>query len=184
MVQDARRSLASQMSRFAYAAIDAQSIPFENGRFDAVLANHVLFHVPDRARALQEIRRVLKPEGRFYATTIGPEHMIQMEALVKLVEPEAAIWTEQLRATFNLENGREELRGYFPIVSVDRYEDSLIITEVEPLIAYILSSTRFGVAYQGSDGEVDKLRRSLVSQIRSNGPISIDKDSGLFIASR
>jgi SAM-dependent methyltransferase len=39
-------------------------LPFENDGFDAVFANDVLCHIPNRASLLKEIRRVLKPGGR------------------------------------------------------------------------------------------------------------------------
>jgi Methyltransferase domain len=38
-------------------------LPFENNGFDMVWANHVLEHVPDDRRAMQELYRVLKPGG-------------------------------------------------------------------------------------------------------------------------
>jgi SAM-dependent methyltransferase len=43
--------------------MDIQAIPFEQETFDTVIANHVLEHVADDVQALQEIRRVLKPNG-------------------------------------------------------------------------------------------------------------------------
>lgn len=43
--------------------IDLQDIHFENNFFDIVICNHVLEHVPDYKKALQEIFRVLKPNG-------------------------------------------------------------------------------------------------------------------------
>lgn len=42
---------------------DIQRTGFEPGRFDAVLLNEVLEHVPDDAAALREMHRVLRPEG-------------------------------------------------------------------------------------------------------------------------
>src|SRR5579872_249871 len=42
---------------------DAQKLPFRSGTFDVVLANHMLYHIPDLDEALSEIHRVLKPDG-------------------------------------------------------------------------------------------------------------------------
>ena len=42
----------------------AESLPFEADSFDTVVATLVLCTVPDLDRALDEIRRVLKPDGR------------------------------------------------------------------------------------------------------------------------
>lgn len=43
--------------------VDMLNIPFDEASFDLLIANHVLEHVSDDARALQEISRVLKPGG-------------------------------------------------------------------------------------------------------------------------
>ena len=43
---------------------DAQRLPFDAARFDTVLMTYTLCSIPDPARALLEIRRVLRPEGQ------------------------------------------------------------------------------------------------------------------------
>jgi SAM-dependent methyltransferase len=43
--------------------IDLTNLPYPDASFDVVLANHVLEHVADNARALAEIHRVLRPGG-------------------------------------------------------------------------------------------------------------------------
>lgn len=43
--------------------VDMLNMDFSDGAFDLVIANHVLEHVEDDARALSEIRRVLRPGG-------------------------------------------------------------------------------------------------------------------------
>lgn len=43
--------------------VDMLAMPFDNGTFDCVIANHVLEHVGDVERALGEIRRVLRSGG-------------------------------------------------------------------------------------------------------------------------
>jgi ubiquinone/menaquinone biosynthesis C-methylase UbiE len=59
MLQEAQQNLRGSRRPFAFAVIDAQAIPYEDESFDGVIANHMLFHVPDRPRAFVEIRRVL-----------------------------------------------------------------------------------------------------------------------------
>ncbi|MBT2621799.1 MULTISPECIES: class I SAM-dependent methyltransferase [Chryseobacterium] len=44
--------------------INILSIPYENNYFDLVICNHVLEHIPDDAKAMKELLRVLKPEGK------------------------------------------------------------------------------------------------------------------------
>ena len=48
-----------------YAAVDAETLPFDDGQFDAVYSQVVLYRLPDPVRALREIRRVLAPGGRY-----------------------------------------------------------------------------------------------------------------------
>lgn len=42
---------------------DLLTLPFGNNSFDAILCNHVLEHIPDDAKAMAELYRVLKPNG-------------------------------------------------------------------------------------------------------------------------
>src|SRR5437764_1240500 len=62
MLDEARASLTTVSTRFVLA--DAQALPFRDAHFDAVIANHMLYHVPDLPRAFDEIRRVLAPIGK------------------------------------------------------------------------------------------------------------------------
>ena len=43
---------------------DAQAMPYEESSFDAVVCGYGVIHVPDPAKALSEMRRVLKPDCR------------------------------------------------------------------------------------------------------------------------
>src|SRR5690242_3708582 len=60
----AKAAFARRATGVAVAAADAARLPFADGSFDAVLFRDLLHHLPDRARALDEARRVLKPGGR------------------------------------------------------------------------------------------------------------------------
>lgn len=51
---------------------DRDAIPFEDDTFDVVLAFEVCEHLANPQFAIEEIRRVLKPGGRFVASTPNP----------------------------------------------------------------------------------------------------------------
>jgi SAM-dependent methyltransferase len=49
--------------------VDLTDIPFDDGSFDLVLCNHVFEEIPDDARAMAEVTRVLRPAGRLISQT-------------------------------------------------------------------------------------------------------------------
>ncbi|MGF6871069.1 class I SAM-dependent methyltransferase [Paraburkholderia tuberum] len=65
---DAARYLTQrtgQSEQVSFRTASALELPFEDSRFDVVLLQHVAMNIADRARLYREIRRVLKPGGRF-----------------------------------------------------------------------------------------------------------------------
>jgi len=80
--------------------------------------------------------------------------------------------------SFRLENGDELLEPYFCQVDLNIYEDSLEITEVPPLIAYIQSTLN---ADKMTDEIVLKLANFLEEKLAAHGVIEISKETGLFV---
>ncbi len=50
-------------SPLADVKADICNLPFEDNSFDFILCNHVLEHIPDDTKAMQELYRILKPGG-------------------------------------------------------------------------------------------------------------------------
>lgn len=50
-------------SPLAEVKADICNLPFKDGSFDIILCNHVLEHIPDDTKAMQELFRILKPGG-------------------------------------------------------------------------------------------------------------------------
>ncbi|WP_190811403.1 class I SAM-dependent methyltransferase [Flagellimonas sp. S3867] len=50
-------------SPLADVKADICNLPFDDNSFDVILCNHVLEHIPDDTKAMQEMYRVLKPDG-------------------------------------------------------------------------------------------------------------------------
>lgn len=61
----ARRRIAESGREVDLQVVSAERLPFEAARFDCVISTWTLCSLEDRARALAEVRRVLRPGGRF-----------------------------------------------------------------------------------------------------------------------
>lgn len=137
----------------------------------------MLYHVPDRSKAIAEIRRVSKTGSHFFATTVGDDHMKEITDWLRRIR-KGDVW-ETFANSFTLENGLEQLKLFFPNARVSRYEDNLRVTELEPLLACLRSGMRVG---ELSEDEFAKLRSDLENELKEKGTIFITQDSGLFEA--
>jgi sarcosine/dimethylglycine N-methyltransferase len=54
-----------QMEKVSFQTANALELPFGDGRFEVVFLQHVAMNIADRTHLYDEIRRVLKPGGRF-----------------------------------------------------------------------------------------------------------------------
>lgn len=180
MLADARRTLGEYQKYFRFEQIDAQAIRFGASRFDAVIANHMLYHVPDRPKAYAEIQRVLKPQGVFYAATNGVGHMRELRELVQRFDPALQLWEMGSDGWFSLENGKAELVQWFADVRLYRYPDALVVTEAEPLVAFVASMLPTPL----SGARRTQFMKFVEQELARDGAIRITKDSGLFVAVR
>lgn len=180
MLKDAEKMLSDCHERFSFKVVDVQHIPYEDETFDAVIANHMLYHVQDMDRAFSEIHRVLKHGGRFYASTVGQNHMEEMRKIVSIFDWELA-HSRSFRHTdrFQLENGYDKIAGWFKNVEIKRYEDNLFVTEPGPLMDYIFSmpgNIREAISVE----KLEAILAYLEQRIKTDGGIRITKDTGFF----
>jgi ubiquinone/menaquinone biosynthesis C-methylase UbiE len=165
MLDTARAALGT---RAEYVAADLQELPFDDASFDVVVANHMLYHVPDRPKAFDEVRRVLAPGGDFHAATNGRGFM---QELIAVVGPRWGI--ERHIEEFGLETGPPQLEQFFADIRVERFQNELVVTEVEPMIAYIQSSQRV------AESDLDGVRGELEAAIARDGEFRISSRAGL-----
>ena len=178
MLRDARRNVGIGDHRFRFRHFDCHRIPYEDQSFDLVVAGHVLFYCEDIPQVCREVRRVLKPGGRFVCSTYGGEHMKEVSELVQSFDDRIALSAEKLYERFGRENGAEILEQYFTDVYWRTYEDELVIPDPEPLISYILSC-------HGNQSQyiLDRYKefQTYVRKKTEKG-FRITKDAGVFIA--
>lgn len=176
MVDEVRNKLGSN---FNCIVVNAEKIPFKDAYFDTIIANHVLFYLNDLNQGLKEIDRVLRPNGVFYCSTYGKEHMKEITELVQNFDSRINLSNHSLYNIFGLENGEEILKHYFSNVQRLEYPDSLEITESKPLIDYIMSC-------HGNQNEIlaprlAEFKEYIESILNKNDKIVVTKQAGLFI---
>jgi ubiquinone/menaquinone biosynthesis C-methylase UbiE len=73
MIARARKKAKKAAGDVVFENAFVESLPFPDATFDVVLSTTMLHHLPDKARrqCLREVRRVLKPAGRFLAVDFG-----------------------------------------------------------------------------------------------------------------
>ena len=171
MLESAKANLGDSAG-LEYRLIDIQNIPFEAENFDVVIANMMLYHVPDIARGLSEVRRVLKKSGAFYCATFG-EHGI-VEFLSKALNAYGV--EDNVNKNFTLQNGKEILAPFFSDVVRLNYEDSLAVTNIDDLIEYIYSLSSMTSLSSVPKDEI----REVLSKYVENGVLTVPKEYGMF----
>ena len=82
---EAAKTTLKAYDRMECRIIDIQAIPYEDAGFDFVIANMMLYHVPDLKKGLSEVRRVLKPGGAFCCATYGEHDIIFDSGIFELI---------------------------------------------------------------------------------------------------
>ena len=119
MIDLARRNVlkAELADRIRFARGDAKNLPFPDGRFEAVICNTIVHHIPDPGPALAEMARLVAPGGtlmvRDLARPEGPEALDALVALHTGSEAPAAraMFRESLHASLTAEEARGLVRA-------------------------------------------------------------------------
>ena len=173
MIEKVKENLNKNTS-FEFQIMDIQNTPFGDNDFDVVIANHMLYHVPDISKALSEIKRILKNDGYLYTTTIGENSLKELQDIYRIYENKFKFhYSNQL--SFTLENGKDILEKFFKQIDTKLYIDSLEVTDVNDLMDYITSSNNLPEEIYKEIYEV------VNNQISEKGMFKIRKDQGMFI---
>lgn len=183
MVAESRQNVADLGRQFRFVQCRAEEIGLGDATFDTAIANHMLYHVTNLPQALAELRRVLKTTGVLYATTNGLTHMRDLANLLRQFDSRIDYGLDRVCRPFMLENGQEQLSRHFRHVRMIPFDDCLEVTEVEPLVAYVMSLSGMSNTCQVLSEELDRFRQFIDGRIRAEGAVRIGKSVGMFVAS-
>jgi len=180
MINEAKSNLRDNSKRFNFIITDLTSLPFDDNSFDVVIANHILFFMKDIDLALAEIKRVIKPNGVVYCSTIGSNHLKELQELMLSFSSNIRIYEDKLSYKFGLENGEKILSKYFNNVEKVLYDDKLIVNDTNNILEYIYSIP--GNILDIIDSKKKEFEGYIKKIIDKNGEIYITSSLRLFKA--
>ncbi len=157
---------------------DATRLPFRDGAVDAVIANHMLYHLDDPDAVLREFARVLRPGGRLAVAVNGRDHLAELDALGPAMgRPDLAVGLHQNDVTAETTPAR--VAAHFTDVTVERYPDELVVPAAEPILAYIVS-----MIGPLTVAEESAARAAIEARIDAEGAFRVRKHTVLISATR
>ena len=165
--------------KFIYKEMDATKLSID-GIYDRVMANHMLYHIDADKREclIKRMSELTKVNGKFFASTVGENHMKEIFDLIQGFAPEAEVpsWMSQ---GFSLENGEEQILPYFSKVKVLKHDNNLLVPDVDVIFNYLAS-------LPGNINTIvvkneHRLKEYLKKKISEEHPYFIQKATGVII---
>ena len=180
MVTEATNRCASlPLASVAGRMADASDLPFADESFDVVIAMHMLYHVPDQARAIAEMHRVLKPGGALAVTTNGTANLSE---LYKLTTVLGSGPTDPSAVSFGYDKATGLMQQQFGNVSNVVHPAGLRVTD--PEVVY-LALTSYPPGDTADQETLDAFRQAIDDAFaRKGGILDVQKDAALFLSTK
>jgi ubiquinone/menaquinone biosynthesis C-methylase UbiE len=180
MVDRARVSLGPRGSSMNFETVDVLRVPHGDASFDLLIANHMLYHVADRARALRELHRVLRPGGRLYVTTNAWTHLLELrDVCERFCDASPLLPARYLEGAFDVENAARELQQLFADVTVRSRFSAMNVDDPSVLAEYVRS-----MIPRERPMAIERLRDHLEWRIALEGRFRVTAAGALLIARR
>lgn len=181
LLSEFKRQTDSRGIKFRFGTADANDLKI-CGKYDLVIANHVLYHVRERGRLLERVHDLLNDGGRFCCTTIGQQHMEELNRMLSEFSSEIQSPFFEMFNEFTLENGGELLQRVFDRVQREEQDSNLIVDDARAIYDYVYS-------YPGNVKEIlDNRGGDFITMIRDKiekeGAMFIRKSQGIFTCSK
>jgi ubiquinone/menaquinone biosynthesis C-methylase UbiE len=140
-------------ARVTAVRMDAETLDFPHGSFDAALCALGLMYVPDPVAALREMRRVLSPGGRASAAVWGARNRCGWAEIFPIVE--SRVQSDVCPMFFQLGTGDSLRRAFveagFSDITVDRLSSILRYESAEEACGAAFAGGPVALAYSRFD---------------------------------
>lgn len=168
---------------------NAERLPLASSSVDRLMANHMLYHVPDQHAALAEMRRVLKPGGVvMLATNAFDAYDIINQAHSAAAQEAGFAPVPRMTASFHLGH-LETVQSIFPGAEVHVRQDAFLFPTLDAAMRYYASGHVDAVQDPPLDGRhapelLPRVAKRLRAQLDGQGRLRVPKDAGCFVATK
>ncbi len=176
MVEKAKNNLSDY--NIEYKVEDIENIDFPDDSFDLIMAHHVVYHSENKDKALKELKRVVKPDGKVTITTNSEKHMLNVYEIGGRLDDNFP--KDRIIDSFTEEIADKMLPQYFSDITKLVSEDLLKVTDLDVMIGYVQSAVEPRHIEIKSDF-YDRYAEIVADEINEKGYFGIQKRSPLFI---
>ncbi|MEV1078820.1 class I SAM-dependent methyltransferase [Streptomyces sp. NPDC050211] len=169
---------------------DVTHLPLPTASVGAALAMHMLYHVPDIARAVRELARVVGGDGLVVVSTNSDRDKPELEDLWQRAAGDV-LGTGRgpariaLSARFSLEKAPAFLGEEFRRVETIELPGTITVREPEPVIAHMASYQAWADQHDVPFEEtIDRARVILAEHIAQQGAYEINCRAGILVCRR
>jgi SAM-dependent methyltransferase len=146
----------------------------------ALLALHMLYHVPEPEAAVAEFVRVMRPGGTVLLATNAEGDKVEMRELHAEAATACGVSVpgDGQAMRFHLDAAEALARRRFASVERVDLESVVEVTEPEPVVGFIASTSAW---YEGTERVLDELRRRLETAIDTAGAFRIRTHMGFLV---
>jgi len=175
MIEAVKKNLAGTAWNPKFEVADAQNLPFADRSFDVVLAHFMLYHVSDKARALDEFKRIARDWVGI--VLVGAENMHRIYDAMTATDASVTVPPSD-GDKFNSDVGVVLINKHFSSVDPHLYELEMRVTDTDMVVAYAQST-------QASQGLPDSFwsayRDNIQNEVNQIGYFSVTKSAALFL---
>jgi len=142
MLQQAKLNLSDIESDIKFEIADVEQLTYQDNSYDVVLAHFMLYHAQSPSKAVEEIRRVLKPGGWAGIILVAKESMNAIFQAAHDIAPELTP-PNPTSHLFSADDGEKLLRSKFKQVEKNSYKYNMKVDDVDVIVKYAQSSPSF-----------------------------------------
>ncbi len=159
----------------------AALLPFPDARFELVMANHMLYEVPDLDAAVAELARVVAPGGTLIATTNSETVRVPLVEFHQRVLIDLGITGhDEVPSPFSLENGASVLAAHFDQVDTHVFSRQVEVRDAADLARTYATTGRY-LAVSDDQRVLPAFTALAEAEIQREGAIRSETRMGAFV---